>query len=146
MRGFYINNSFSLYFVCLETFQINNQIMLHFVHLWYKELSLNITNPITVNQIDDFFYASISPNSVRYIIARGNQINHKNKQRNKTQGVDIHRILFKKRIEGESVTIYLIEEQHLPYWKFVHNKGKFVIVAQPRSITSPIHHHRGVYF
>ena len=38
------------------------------------------------------------------------------------------------------------EEQHLPYWKLVNKKGKVVIVPQTGSISSPVHHLRGIYF
>ena len=37
------------------------------------------------------------------------------------------------------------EEQHLPYWKLINKNKKVVIVPQTRSISSPIHHQRGLY-
>ena len=70
--------------------------MLHFFNLWYKEVPLNNIYPSPINKIYGFLYGSISTNSAIYIIIRYKQINHKNKQRNKSQGGDIHRLLQKK--------------------------------------------------
>ena len=38
------------------------------------------------------------------------------------------------------------EGHHLPYWKLINEKGKFVIVPQNVSTSSPIHQRRGIYF
>ena len=45
--------------------------ILDFVHLWSKEVPVNISYPSTVNQIYGCLDTRISPNSVRYIITRG---------------------------------------------------------------------------
>ena len=38
------------------------------------------------------------------------------KEKKNKSGVDIFRLLRKKNIEGKLLTIYVGEEQHLPYW------------------------------
>ena len=43
---------------------------------------------------------------------------------------DILRLLRKNILDGKWLIIYVNEEQHLPYWKLVNKKGKFVIVYQ----------------
>ena len=65
MIGSYTYKSLSLYNRFLETVHINNQTILNFVNIWSKEVIENISDLITVNQIDRYTDASISPASVR---------------------------------------------------------------------------------
>ena len=71
---FYVHNSFLLYNGCLETAQINNKKIFHFVDIWSKEVPNNISYPSTVNKIDGYLDASIIPIYVRCIIERDKQI------------------------------------------------------------------------
>ena len=50
------------------------------------------------------------------------QIKYRNNIRNIIQGGDIHR-LFLKKLWVKWLTIYVSEEQHLPYFKIINNKG-----------------------
>ena len=68
MIWFYVYKTLSLYNGCFETVHINNQIILHFVNLWSKEVIENISYPSTVNQIDGYMDARIIPTPVRYTI------------------------------------------------------------------------------
>ena len=61
MMWFYVHRSFSLYKGCPETFQINNETILHFVDILSKEFSLNTSHPNTTNQTNGCLDASISP-------------------------------------------------------------------------------------
>ena len=51
----------------------------------------------------------------------------------------------KKKLEGKWITIYVNEEQYLPYWKPDNKMEKVVMVPQNGSISSSIHYQRGVY-
>ena len=53
--------------------------------------------------------------------------------------------LLEKDLEGKWPTIYVNKKQHLPYWQFVNNKSKVLIVTQPGSILLPIHHEICLY-
>ena len=74
MIGFYVYKSLSSHIEFLETVQINSQQILHFVHLWSKEVPVNIIYPSIVNTIDGYFDASISPICVKYLITRDKHI------------------------------------------------------------------------
>ena len=52
MIDFYVYMSLLFYKGCLEIVHINNQTILHFFNLWFKEVPVNISYPSTVNQID----------------------------------------------------------------------------------------------
>ena len=58
---------FSLNIGCIETVQINNQTIIHFVNLFSREVSIDVSYPIIVNPIYGYLNASISPSSVSYI-------------------------------------------------------------------------------
>ena len=77
---FNFHKSLSLYNICPENFQVNNQTILHFVNLWSNKFPVNISYPITVNKIDGYIDERISPTSLRYIISRDNKLNNKNKK------------------------------------------------------------------
>ena len=64
MIWLYVHKLFSLYSVCLKIVQINNQKIPHFVHIWYKEVPVNIMYPSTVNKIDEYLGESISPTPI----------------------------------------------------------------------------------
>ena len=66
--------------------------------------------------------ASISTSYIKYIITMDRQIKYRNNIRNIIQGGDIHR-LFLKKLWVKWLTIYVSEEQHLPYFKIINNKG-----------------------
>ena len=76
---------------------------------------MNISYPRSVDQIDEYLDASISPTSVRFIISRDKEINNKKKKKSKVQGGEIIRILRKNNQEGKWLTICVNEEQHLLY-------------------------------
>ena len=59
----------SLYNGCLERVHINKQTRLDFVNIWSKEVILNVSYPITVNQINGYMDSSISPTPVRHTIS-----------------------------------------------------------------------------
>ena len=52
MVGLYFHKSFLLKMGCLETVYINNQTILYFFDLFYKEDLINISYTIIVNQND----------------------------------------------------------------------------------------------
>ena len=81
----------------------------------------------------------------RYIISIDKEINDKNIKRKKSQGGDILRVLIKNNLEGKCLTIYMNEEEHLPYWQLVNKKGNVVMVPQNGPRSSPIHHQRILY-
>ena len=89
-----------------------------------KEVLVNISYLIAVNKFYGFLDARIGPKSVGYIISIYKEINIKINKRERSQGDDIIRLLRKKNLEGKWLTIYVNEEQHLPYWKLVNKKGK----------------------
>ena len=74
MIGLSDQNSFLLYIGFIGTVYINNQIIIHFINLWSKEVPVNVSYPITVHQIDGYLDARISPSYLRYIITREKQI------------------------------------------------------------------------
>ena len=112
MMWFYVHRSFSLYKGCPETFQINNETILHFVNLWSKKVPVNIRYPSTINQISVYTDASISPKYVGYIISIYKQLKNKNKKIKKIQGGDILGLLRKSNIEVKWLMIYVDEEQY----------------------------------
>ena len=93
--GFYVNNSLSVYNGFLEIFHINNQTILHFINIWSKEVPVNISYPSTVNKIDGYLDASISPTYIRYIISREKKLNSKKKKTKMIQVGGIIRLLIK---------------------------------------------------
>ena len=112
----------SLYNGCLETVHINNQIIIYFFNLWSKEAIENISHISTVTQIGGYPDAGIGATSVRYIISIDKEINTKKNKIKRSQGGDILRLLRKNYLEGKWLTIYVNEEQHLPYWQLVNKK------------------------
>ena len=73
MIGFYVQMPVSLHIEYIESVQINNQTILHFVNLWSKEVTVTISYPTMFNKINGYLYARISSSSVRYIIRRENK-------------------------------------------------------------------------
>ena len=65
MIGFYVQKAFLLHIGYIETVHINDQTILHFVNLWYKEVPINISYEIFINPIDRYLDARISPSYVR---------------------------------------------------------------------------------
>ena len=61
-------------------------------------------------------YLRIIPKSVRYIISRDSEINTIKRKINRSQGGDILMLLGGNHPERKLLTIYVNEEQHLPYW------------------------------
>ena len=61
----YVYNSLPLYNGYLETVHGNYKTWLRYVNLWSKAFPVNISDPITVNQICEYMDARISPTSVR---------------------------------------------------------------------------------
>ena len=51
-----------------------------------------------------------------------------------------------KSLEEEWITIYVSEEQHLPYWQLINKRGKVVILPQTVLRLSPMHHKICIYF
>ena len=74
MLGLYVHKYFQLYNGFLQSYQINNEIILHFINLWSKEVPVIISYPITVKKIDGYQGAMISPSSIIYIIKMYKQI------------------------------------------------------------------------
>ena len=70
--------------------------ILDFVHLWSKEVPVNISYPSTINNIDEYLDARISPTPVGYIISRYKKLDNKKNKTNRSQGCDIQRLLLKK--------------------------------------------------
>ena len=66
--GLYIHKQFTLHIGCLDTGQINNQTIIHFVNLWSKVVPINSIYQSIINPIDVYLDAHIGPNSIRYII------------------------------------------------------------------------------
>ena len=57
----YVYKSLSLYNGWPEIFHINIQTIIHFFNLWSKEVIVNVSYPSTINKIDEYLDASISP-------------------------------------------------------------------------------------
>ena len=74
MIWFYVYKPSSLYNGFHETVHINNQKILRFVNIWSYEVPVNISYPSTVNKIDVYMDASISPTYVRYTISIDKQL------------------------------------------------------------------------
>ena len=106
MLGFYVHKYFSLYNGWIKTFHINNETILHFINIWYKEVPLNTSYPTTVNQIDGYLDASISPSFFNIYHHNGQTNKFKSKKINKSKGGDIHRLLQKKNLQEKCATIY----------------------------------------
>ena len=53
---------------------------------------------------------------------------------------------YKKNLHRKWLTIYVNDEQHLPYWKLIYRIVNVVIVPKTGSGSSLIHHQRGIYF
>ena len=101
MIGFYVYKSLSLYRVCLETFHINNKKIFCFVNLWPKDVPVNISYQKTVNKIDGYLDAMISPTPVLCIISTDKKLNNKKKKINIIQGEYILILLIKKNLNGK---------------------------------------------
>ena len=61
MIGFHVYKSLSLFNGFLETVHINNKTIIHFFNIWSKEFIENISYPSTVNKVDRYMDAIISP-------------------------------------------------------------------------------------
>ena len=95
MIAFYFYNTLSLYNSCIEAVHNNNHMILHFVNIYLKEVSINISYPSTDNQIYGYLDVNISHIYVRYIISIYKQLNNKKNKIKSNKGGDIIRILRK---------------------------------------------------
>ena len=87
-------------------------MILNFVNLWSKEVSVNIIHPSTVNKIDRYPDARIRYTSVWYFISIDKNLNNENRKIKIIQGGDINRILRSNNLKGK------VE----PYWKIVNKR------------------------